>query len=118
MEKLTNQRAWWFVTPVVIVVASSAIIPLMTVVNYSVQDILGPAQRVFVGREWYHKVLTDPELHGALFRQLIYSSVVLLTELPLGVLIALCLPLEGVGASVALVLLGLPLLIPWNVVGT
>ena len=66
MEKPTNQRAWWFVTPVVIVVAFSAIIPLMTVVNYSVQDILGPSQRVFVGREWYHKVLTDPELHGAM----------------------------------------------------
>jgi glycerol transport system permease protein len=118
MDKPTNQRAWWFVTPVVIVVAFSAIIPLMTVVNYSVQDILGPAQRVFVGREWYHKALTDPELHGALLRQLIYSGVVLLTELPLGVLIALCMPLAGVGASVTLVLLGLPLLIPWNVVGT
>jgi glycerol transport system permease protein len=118
MEKPTNQRGWWFVLPVVVVVAFSAIIPLMTVVNYSVQDILGPEQRVFVGNEWYHKVLTDPELHGALLRQLVYSSVVLLTELPLGVLIALCMPLSGVGASVALVLLGLPLLIPWNVVGT
>lgn len=118
MQKPTNQRAWWFVAPVVLVVAFSAIIPLMTVVNYSVQDILGPEQRVFVGCEWYHKVLTDPELHGALLRQLIFSGVVLLCELPLGVLIALCMPLEGMGASLALVLLGLPLLIPWNVVGT
>ncbi|HET8934234.1 MAG TPA: sugar ABC transporter permease [Polyangiales bacterium] len=118
MQKPTNQRAWWFVAPVVLVVAFSAIIPLMTVVNYSVQDILGPEQRVFVGREWYHKVLTDPELHGALLRQLIFSGVVLLCELPFGVLIASCMPLEGMGASLALVLLGLPLLIPWNVVGT
>jgi len=118
MEKPTNQRAWWFVAPVVLVVAFSALIPLMTVVNYSVQDILGPEQRVFVGREWYQKVLTDPELHGALLRQLTFSSVVLLTELPLGVMVALCMPLSGAGSSVALVLLGLPLLIPWNVVGT
>ena len=88
-DKPTNQRAWWFVLPVVVVVAFSALIPLMTVVNYSVQDILGPEQRVFVGREWYHKVLTDPELHGALVRQLIFSCVVLLAELPLGVGVAL-----------------------------
>jgi glycerol transport system permease protein len=90
----------------------------MTVVNYSVQDILGPEQRVFVGNEWYKKVLTDPELHGALSRQLLYSAVVLITELPLGVAIALCIPLSGAGSSLALVFLGLPLLIPWNVVGT
>jgi glycerol transport system permease protein len=116
--KPINQKAWFLILPVILCVAFSAILPLMTVVNYSVQDILGPEQRVFVGREWYHKVLTDPELHGALVRQLIFSGVVLLCELPFGVLIALCMPLEGVGASLALVLLGLPLLIPWNVVGT
>jgi glycerol transport system permease protein len=116
--KQENQRAWWLVTPVVIMVAFSAVIPLMTVVNYSVQDILGPAQRVFVGREWYTKVLRDPELHGALLRQLLYSAMVLLAELPLGVGVALCMPLAGVRSSLALVCLALPLLIPWNVVGT
>jgi glycerol transport system permease protein len=116
--KPVNQRAWWLVAPVVAVVAFSAVIPLMTVVNYSVQDILGPDQRVFVGREWYQKVLADPELHSALLRQLLYSAVVLLLELPLGVGVALCIPLTGLGSSLALVLLALPLLIPWNVVGT
>ena len=118
MDKPQNQRAWLFVLPVVIMVAFSALIPLMTVVNYSVQDILGPEQRVWVGNEWYRKVLPDPELHGALWRQLLYSGVVLVAELPLGVAIALCIPLAGAGSSLALVFLGLPLLIPWNVVGT
>jgi len=42
MDKPTNQRAWFLVAPVVAIVAFSAVIPLMTVVNYSVQDILGP----------------------------------------------------------------------------
>jgi glycerol transport system permease protein len=82
MSKPTNERAWLLVLPVVIVVAFSAVVPLMTVVNYSVQDILGPDQRVFVGREWYHKVLTDPELHGALRRQLVFSLSVLALEGP------------------------------------
>jgi glycerol transport system permease protein len=116
--KPSNNRAWLFVIPVLAVVAFSAVIPLMTVVNYSVQDILGPEQRVFVGREWYRKVLTDPEIHGAFLRQILYSLTVLAIEIPLGVGIALAMPLRGLRASVTLVLLALPLLIPWNVVGT
>ena len=66
VRKPVNQRAWWFVLPVLISVAFSALIPLMTIVNYSVQDILGPDQAVFVGMEWYQEILRDPELHGAL----------------------------------------------------
>ena len=37
--KPVNQKAWLLVLPVIICVAFSAILPLMTVVNYSVQDI-------------------------------------------------------------------------------
>ncbi len=118
MEKPTNHRAWLLVLPVLLAVSFSAVIPLMTVVNYSVQDILGPEQRVFVGTEWFRKVLRDPELHGALRRQLGFSLAVLALELPLGVALALVLPRHGRLASLALVLLGLPLLIPFNVVGT
>jgi len=118
MAKPNDNRAWFLVLPVLLVVAFSAIVPLMTVVNYSVQDIMGPAQRIFVGNEWYRKVLLDPELHGAFGRQLIFSSAVLLIEIPLGVLIALGMPLAGFWSSLCLVLLALPLLIPWNVVGT
>jgi len=113
-----NQRAWWFVLPVLISVAFSAVIPLMTVVNYSVQDILGPDQRVFVGMEWYKEVLRDIELHAALRRQLGFSAAVLAVEIPLGVALALVMPTRGARASIVLVLLAMPLLIPWNVVGT
>jgi glycerol transport system permease protein len=118
MSKPSNNRAWFLVLPVLLVVAFSAVVPLMTVVNYSVQDILGPEQRVFVGREWYRKVLLDPELHGAFARQLLFSAAVLLVEVPLGIALALGIPRAGVRASLCLVLLALPLLIPWNVVGT
>jgi glycerol transport system permease protein len=116
--KPVNQRAWWFVLPVLLSVAFSAVIPLMTVVNYSVQDIFGPDQRVFVGMEWYKEVLRDPELHGALYRQLIFSAAVLAIQLPLGVALALAMPASGWRASLVLVLLSMPLLVPWNVVGT
>jgi glycerol transport system permease protein len=116
--KPVNQRAWWFVLPVLISVAFSALIPLMTIVNYSVQDILGPDQAVFVGMEWYKEILRDPELHGALYRQLIFTGAVLAIEIPLGIALALAIPASGWRASLTLVLLAMPLLIPWNVVGT
>jgi glycerol transport system permease protein len=116
--KPVNQRAWWYVLPVLVSVTFSALIPLMTVVNYSVQDILGPTQRVFVGMEWYKEVLRDPELHDALLRQLAFSGAVLLIEIPLGVLLALAMPTQGWRSSLTLVVLALPLLVPWNVVGT
>jgi len=113
-----NQRAWWFVLPVLISVAFSALVPLMTIVNYSVQDILGPDQAVFVGMEWYREIVRDPDLHGALLRQLIFTTAVLAIEIPLGIVLALGIPERGWRASLALVLLAMPLLIPWNVVGT
>jgi glycerol transport system permease protein len=118
MDKRHNNRAWLFVAPVLLVVSFSAVLPLMTVVNYSVQDILGPDQKTFVGREWFQHVLRDPELHGAFMRQIGFSLAVLAIELPLGLAVALCMPLSGFFASLSLVVLALPLLIPWNVVGT
>ncbi|MBW8727471.1 MAG: sugar ABC transporter permease [Inquilinus limosus] len=118
MNKTPNNAAWFLVVPVVLLVAFSAIIPLMTVVNYSVQDIFGPGQGVFVGTEWFEQVLQDDRLQAALGRQLIFSFCVLLIEIPLGVLVALCMPARGWAVSVTLVVLALPLLIPWNVVGT
>ena len=49
MDKTHNNRAWLLVLPVFLLVAFSAIIPLMTVVNYAFQDIFGP-QRPGLGR--------------------------------------------------------------------
>lgn len=118
MNKTFNNKAWLLVLPVFLCVAFSAIVPLMTVVNYSVQDVIGPEQRVWVGMDWFRKTMTDPELHSALYRQLQYSLVVLAVEIPLGIGVALLLPAAGWTASLSLVLLAMPLLIPWNVVGT
>lgn len=116
--KTVNNRAWFLILPVILCVAFSAILPLMTIVNYSVQDILGPEQKVFVGTEWFKQVMRDSELHGALYRQMIFSLTVLAIQIPLGILIALSMPAQGWKASLSLVLIALPLLIPWNVVGT
>ncbi|MDF3836326.1 sugar ABC transporter permease [Cupriavidus basilensis] len=116
--KPVNQKAWLLVIPVVLCVAFSAILPLMTIVNYSVQDIISPERRVFVGTEWFRTVLRDGELHDALLRQLGFSLSVLAVEIPMGILLALSMPAKGWKASAVLVVIALSLLIPWNVVGT
>jgi len=117
MRRRTN-LAWLLVLPVVLVVAFTAVIPLMTVVNYSVQDIFDPSSRLFVGFDWYRAALRDPRLHDALARQLLFTGLVIGIELPLGIAIARFLPRDGRAASAWLVLLAVPLLVPWNVVGT
>ncbi len=118
MDKPFDNRAWFLVLPVVLVVAFSALVPLMTVVNYSVQDTFGNNQFFWAGTQWYEDLLSSERFHAALGRQALFSAIVLLIEIPLGVAIALAMPKRGVGASVCLVLMALPLLIPWNVVGT
>jgi glycerol transport system permease protein len=106
------------VAPVVVLVAFSAVIPLMTVVNYSVQDTFGNNQFFWAGLEWFEQVLHDERLHNAFLRQIFFSATILAIEVPLGIYVALHMPKKGVWASVCLVLMALPLLIPWNVVGT
>jgi glycerol transport system permease protein len=117
MNKITNQKAWFFVLPVLVLVAFNAIIPLMTVVNYSVQESFGANVFFWSGVRWFEEVLTSERFHAALGRQLLFTFTILLIQVPLGVAIALAMPRKGPWVSVCLVLMALPLLIPWNVVG-
>ncbi len=123
MDKTINQKAWFLVLPVFLAVAFSAILPLMTVVNYSMQDTFGNNQFFWNGVGWF-KELLDPttDLGGrflaSLWRNLFFSAVILAIEVPLGIVVALSMPREGWTVAACLVILALPLLIPWNVVGT
>ena len=118
MDKPLNNRAWFMVLPVILLVAFSAVVPLMTVVNYSVQDTFGNNEFFWNGIGWFEEVLASDRIRAAFGRQLLFSAIILAIEVPLGILVALSMPKRGVWASVCLVLMALPLLIPWNVVGT
>lgn len=103
--------------PVLLLVAFNALIPLMTVVNYSVQETFGDNVFFWQGLDWYEQVLNSERFHNSLGRQLLFTFTILLIEVPLGVGVALAMPRNGWGVPVCLVLMSLPLLIPWNVVG-
>ncbi|NKX65025.1 sugar ABC transporter permease [Labrenzia sp. 5N] len=115
--KTQNQRAWFFVTPVLILVAFNALIPMMTVVNYSVQETFGDNLFFWQGLDWFEQVLRSERFHNALGRQFLFTFLILIIEVPLGVAIALSMPKKGVWVPFCLVTMALPMLIPWNVVG-
>ena len=123
MHKPYTNRAWLLVLPVLLIVSFSALIPLMTVVNYSVQDTFGNNVFHWNGIGWY-KELLDPStdqggrFFDALWRNLMFSAIILAIEVPLGIAVALAMPRSGWKVSATLVLMAMPLLIPWNVVGT
>ncbi len=122
-QKPLSNRAWLLVLPVMGFVLFSSLIPMMTVVNYSVQDSMGQNSFFWNGAEWFQGLL-DPttDIGGrfarALVRNLVFSGVVLLIEIPLGILVALSIPKRGWAVGAVLVAISLPMLIPWRVVGT
>ena len=118
MNKTWNNKAWFLVLPVLVLVAFSAVIPLMTVVNYSVQDTFGNNEFFWAGTDWFVQTLQSDRFWAALQRNLAFSLIILALEIPLGIFIALNMPKKGIGVPVCLILMALPLLIPWNVVGT
>ena len=117
MNKTVNQKAWFFVLPVVLLVAFNAIIPLMTVVNFSVQETFGDNVFFWAGVQWFEDVLHSERFHAALLRQLLFTGhhprhrdSARPRHRPGDAA-------QGPWVSVCLVLMALPLLIPWNVVG-
>lgn len=118
MDKTPNQKAWFLVLPVLILVAFSAVIPLMTVVNYSLQDTFGNNVFFWAGIQWFEDMLASERLWAAFGRQILFSAIILAIQVPLGIFIALNMPKKGFWASFCLVVMALPLLVPFNVVGT
>ena len=115
--KKQYQKGWFFVAPVLLLVAFNALIPMMTVVNYSVQETFGNNLFFWEGMSWFESLLNSDRFHAALGRQFLFTGLILAIEVPLGIMIALAMPREGFWVSVCLVLMALPMLIPWNVVG-
>lgn len=115
--KIVNQRAWFFVLPVLLLVAFNALIPIMTVVNYSVQETFGNNLFFWEGLGWFEKLMHSDRFWGALGRQFFFTGSILAIEVPLGIIIALSMPKNGIWVPVCLILMSLPMLIPWNVVG-
>lgn len=117
MFKPYSNRAWLLILPSLIIVSFVALVPMMTVVNYSVQDVFAGDSFIWVGAHWYQQVLGSTDFHNSLMRSLLYSGLVLAIEVPLGIWIALKMPPTGRLANFYVLIMAVPLLTPWIVVG-
>jgi len=95
----------------------SAFLPVMTVLNYSLHVLFAGSIPKYIGLENYKAAMHTEPFVKAIGRQFIYTLEILLLEIPLGLALAMTLPKKGIFVGLVLVLLGIPLLIPWNVVG-
>jgi glycerol transport system permease protein len=109
--------AYAFLTPALIVMVLCGILPVAFVVYYSVHDTFAGNSFIWVGGEWYARVLTSPPFYAALAKSFGFALLVLLIEIPLGIYIALRMPTTGKLSSLYIVLAAVPLLMPTIVVG-
>ena len=95
MQRPTRNIAWFFVLPALSVLVFSVVLPIMSVVNSSVQDVFAGNTYIWIGTHWFEKVLGSSEFHATLARSGLYSALVLCIEIPLGVFIAHRMPKSG-----------------------
>jgi glycerol transport system permease protein len=117
MAKTRTNAAYLYLTPALVIMALCAVLPMVIVAYYSVHDTFAGNSFIWVGAAWYKEVLISPEFYGALGRSLLFSLLVLLIEIPLGIYIALRMPASGHLSSLYLILMAIPLLTPSLVIG-
>lgn len=117
MLKPLRKKSILFILPALLVVGGSTIIPLIAIVNFSVQDVFYGNDFIWVGPKWFVEVLSSKEFYSTLFRTFAFSTIVMTIEVPLGIFIALALPRKGKSVPLYIIAIAIPLMIPWVVVG-
>ena len=111
-----NNSGWVFVLTAVLILGFVGLIPLITVINYSFFDIFILESRFWVGLEWYGGIISSGRFWASFGRSTLFSVLVLVIQIPLGIAIALCIPRRKFWIGIALAVVALPLLVPWNMI--
>ena len=113
-----NNSGWVFVLTAVLILGFVGLIPLITVINYSFFDIFILESRFWVGLEWYGGIISSGRFWASFGRSTLFSVLVLVIQIPLGIAIALCIPRRKFWIGIALAVVALPLLVPWNMISS
>lgn len=114
---MTNDtRAWLYIAPAALLLLFVGGIPLAINAYHSFFDVFTLDNKYWVGGEWYVTILTSERFYNSLLRSLMFSAVVICVQFPLGLMIALLLPRGGWVRSLGLILLAIPLVVPWNMI--
>lgn len=111
-----TRTPWLLVLPALLLLFFVGGVPLITVVNFSFHDVFTLGNEFWVGTEWYQALLQSERLYASFGRSLLFSLLVLCIQIPLGIYLALCIPRSGMAVSVCMIILALPLLVPWNMI--
>lgn len=115
MKPLTN-RAWLLLLPASAIMAFVAVIPLVTVLNFSFHDVFSLDAVHWIGLDWYAEILGSDRFRTSLARSILFSALALAVQLPLGIWIAVLLTGTGRLATAVLMLVAIPLVVPWNMI--
>lgn len=111
-----SNASWLLLAPALGVLGVVGMIPLITVFNYAFFDIFTLDSRIWVGGEWFADLLGGSDFYAALARSLLFSALVVCVQFPLGIGIALLIPRSGLVATAMLMIMAVPLVVPWNLI--
>ncbi|MGR3661086.1 MAG: carbohydrate ABC transporter permease [Paracoccaceae bacterium] len=114
--KVRDNVGWIFVLPAAILLCLVGLIPLVTVINYSFFEIFILDSRFWIGMEWYADIISSGRFWASFGRSALFSTLILIIQIPLGIAIALCIPKRRIWIGIALAFVSLPLLVPWNMI--
>ncbi|MDE0849694.1 sugar ABC transporter permease [Yoonia sp.] len=114
--KYRDNTGWLFTLPATLVLGLVGLIPLITVINYSFFEIFILDARFWVGIEWYAEIISSGRFWASFGRSILFSILILVIQIPLGIAIALCIPAGKVWVGLTLAVIALPLLVPWNMI--
>lgn len=111
-----NNRAWVLLSPAVAVMIFVGIVPLLTAFNYSFFDIFTIQQAFWIGEGWYRNILSSAQFYASLARSFLFSLLAMAIQFPLGIAIAKFIVLHPRLKLPALILVAMPLVVPWNMI--
>lgn len=111
-----DNRAWLLVLPALTLLGLVGALPLLAVINYGFHDIFSLQDVYWVGLQWFTDILGSDRFLASLGRSLLFSTLALAIQVPLGIGVALLLMSDGKRAVWGLMLVALPLVVPWNMI--
>lgn len=111
-----DNRAWFLVLPALALLGLVGALPLLAVINYGFHDIFTLQDVFWVGPQWFADILQSDRFLASLGRSLLFSTLALGIQVPMGIGVALLLLTYGKRAVWGLMLVALPLVVPWNMI--
>ncbi|MEP0520878.1 MAG: sugar ABC transporter permease [Hyphomicrobiales bacterium] len=117
MKRIHQNKAWLLVLPAAVILCVGGIAPVMTAINYSVQDSFSGNQYFWAGSTWYEQILQSAEFWKTLARTGAFTAITLCLQFIIGIAVARKLYHAQIRPEIFIPLFSLPLLTPWIVVG-